>query len=62
MPVIGYLSALSEPQAASQLVAFRQGLNNGASLMARTSQSNFNGPTVNATGFLPWRPIWCAVP
>jgi putative ABC transport system substrate-binding protein len=29
MPVIGYLSALSEPQAASQLVAFRQGLNDG---------------------------------
>jgi hypothetical protein len=29
MPVIGYLSAFSEPQAASQLVAFRQGLNDG---------------------------------
>jgi putative ABC transport system substrate-binding protein len=30
MPVIGYLSALSEAHAASQLVAFRRGLNDGS--------------------------------
>jgi len=52
LPVIGYLSTLSEEQATHMLAGFRAGLDDGGYVEVETSRWIFAGQTAISSGFL----------
>jgi hypothetical protein len=58
LPVIGYLSTLSEDQATHMLAAFRAGLDDGGYVEGRNVELDLAGQTAISSGFMEWLASW----